>query len=207
MLFWQFHLIMQVTANVFITAIHGLHGDTSAVQLQKVPLHHPLRHGLSCPSCTVRMTGWSEWTLPLWLYVSRPFYNKSIICFNKLRVNMCEENDFLKALMPCRGRKIIISPAGSCTKYWNHISNFCFHLELLWVDGHMFYFQLLFYFFFFLLMWWFSEILNRRAVSWCYFCHVSSYPESIHISWGKQGRTILQVGPLKCRHSWKGGGF
>lgn len=31
MLFWQFHLIMQVTANVFITAIHGLRGDTSAV--------------------------------------------------------------------------------------------------------------------------------------------------------------------------------
>lgn len=31
MLFWQFHLIMQVTANVFTTTIHGLHGDTSAV--------------------------------------------------------------------------------------------------------------------------------------------------------------------------------
>lgn len=61
----------------------------------------------------------------------RPFYNKSIICFNKLSVNMCEKNDFLKALMPCRGRKIIIHPAGSFTKYWNHISNFCFHLVLL----------------------------------------------------------------------------
>lgn len=35
MLFWQFHLIMQVTANVFITAIHGLRGDTSAVALTK----------------------------------------------------------------------------------------------------------------------------------------------------------------------------
>lgn len=31
MLFWQFHLIMQVTAHVFTTAIHGLRGDTSAV--------------------------------------------------------------------------------------------------------------------------------------------------------------------------------
>lgn len=37
MLFWQFHLIMQVTANVFVTAIHGLHGDTSAVAVAEGP--------------------------------------------------------------------------------------------------------------------------------------------------------------------------
>ena len=61
---------------------------------------------------------------------------------------MCEENDFRKALMPCRGRKIIIHPAGSFTKYWNRISNFCFHLVLLWIYEHMFHFQVLFYFFF-----------------------------------------------------------
>lgn len=84
------------------------------------------------------------WPLP------KLFYNKSIICFNKLSVNMCEKNDFLKALMPCRGRKIIIHPAGSFTKYWNHFSNFCFHLLLLWIYKHMFHFQVLLLF---LLMW------------------------------------------------------
>lgn len=60
---------------------------------------------------------------------------------------MCEKNDFLKALMPCRGRKIIIHPAGSFTKYWNHISNFSFGLVLLGIYKHMFHFQVLFLFF------------------------------------------------------------
>lgn len=147
LLFWQFHLIMQVTANVFITAIHGLHGDTSAVAVTEGPNTSSSPPWSVMSVCAVCATGWSKWTLSFWLYVSRPFYNKSIICINKLRVNMREKNDFLKALMPCRGRKIIIYPAGSFTKYWNHISNFCFHLELLWIDGHMFHFQLVFYFF------------------------------------------------------------
>lgn len=96
--------------------------------------------------CAVCATGWSQCTLSFWLYVARPFYNKSIICFNKICVNMCEKKDFLKALMPCRGSKIIIYPAGSFTKYWSRISNFCFHLEFLCVDGHMFHFQLFCFF-------------------------------------------------------------
>lgn len=59
---------------------------------------------------------------------------------------MCEKNDFLKALMLCRGRKIIIHPAGSFTKYWNHISNFCFHLLLLGIYKHMSPFQVSYFF-------------------------------------------------------------
>lgn len=143
MLFWQFHLIMQVTTNVFITAIHGLRGDTSTVAVTEGPPTSSSSAWSVMSVDAICATGWSKWTSSSWLYVSRPFYNKSIICFNKLRVNMREKNDFLKALMPCRGRKIIIYPAGSFTKYWNHISNFCFHLELLWIDGHMFHFQVL----------------------------------------------------------------
>lgn len=131
-----------------------------------------------------------------WLYVSRPFYNKSIICFNKLRVNMCEENDFLKALMPCRGRKIIIYPAGSFTKYWNHISNFCFHLELLWVDGHMFYFQLFFYFFFFFFAYVmiFRNVEQNSELMVSLSCFFLAREHAYFM--GKLGRTILQVIPL-----------
>lgn len=118
------------------------------------------RHGRSCcvilltVICCVRVPCLSVWVVRMRLpfhiscFQTLPglFYNKSIVCFNKLSVNMCEKNDFLKALMPCRGRKIIIYPAGSFTKYWNHISNF-FHLVLLWIYKHMFYFQILSYFF------------------------------------------------------------
>lgn len=64
MLFWQFHLIMQVTANVFITAIHGLRGDTQLWQVPKVLLRHPLRHGLLCQcSLFVRLGGQKESSL------------------------------------------------------------------------------------------------------------------------------------------------
>lgn len=147
-------------------------------QLQKVPRRHHLRQCSVLSVFAVCATGQSQWTLSF-----RPFYNKSIIYFNKICVNMRERKDFLKALMPCRGRKIIIYPAGSFTKYWNHISNFCFHLELLCVDGHMFHFQLLLLF---LLMRWFSEMLNRkRTVSWCSVCYVSSSLEHIHLWWRK----------------------
>lgn len=35
---WQFHLIMQVTANVFITAIHSLYCDTTVVAVTEGPI-------------------------------------------------------------------------------------------------------------------------------------------------------------------------
>ncbi|XP_077915635.1 calcium-dependent secretion activator 2 isoform X3 [Halichoerus grypus] len=80
---------------------------------------------LSAMVCCVSVHCSSGWvvkmSLPFQIVCFGPlprlFYNKSIICFNKLSVNMCEKNDFLKALMPCRGRKIIIYPAGCFTKY------------------------------------------------------------------------------------------
>lgn len=104
---------------------------------------------VSCVSVHCQF-GWSKWILSFMFSVSTLYSGhltiKSITCFNKLSVNMCEKNDFLNALMPCRGRKII-HPAGSFTKYWNHISKFCFHLILLWIYKHMFHFQVLFYFF------------------------------------------------------------
>ncbi|XP_032257557.1 calcium-dependent secretion activator 2 isoform X3 [Phoca vitulina] len=80
---------------------------------------------LSAMVCCVSVHCSSGWvvkmSLPFQIVCFGPlprlFYNKSIICFNKLSVNMCEKNDFLKALMPCRGRKITIYPAGCFTKY------------------------------------------------------------------------------------------
>lgn len=171
---------MQVLANVFITAIHGLRSDTSAVAVTEGPTTSSSSPCSVVSVCAACATGWSQCTFSFWLCVSRPFYNKSIICFNKLCVNMRERKGFLNALMPCRGRKIIY-PAGSSTKYWNHISNFCFQLELLCVDGHMFRFQLLLLF---LLMRWFSEMLNRkRMVSWCCVCYGSSSLGHIHLWW------------------------
>lgn len=35
---WQFNLIMQVTANVFITAIHSLYCDTTVVAVTEGPI-------------------------------------------------------------------------------------------------------------------------------------------------------------------------
>lgn len=35
---WQFYLIMQVTANVFITAIHSLYCDTTVVAVTEGPI-------------------------------------------------------------------------------------------------------------------------------------------------------------------------
>lgn len=35
---WQFHLIMQVTANVFTTAIHSLYCDTTVVAVTEGPI-------------------------------------------------------------------------------------------------------------------------------------------------------------------------
>lgn len=106
MLFWQFHLIMQVSTNVFITAIHGLHGDTSAAAVTEGPTTSSSLPCSVMSVCAVCATGWSQWPLSF-----RPFYNKSIICFNKICVTMRERKDFRKALMPCRGRKIIIQLA------------------------------------------------------------------------------------------------
>lgn len=144
-------------------------------QLQKVLLRHHLHHGLSCQCLLfVRLGGQNEPYLSYFMFLAstQAVYNKSIICFNKLSVNMCEKNDFLKALMPCRGRKIIIHPAGSFTKYWNHISNFCFHLVLLWIYKHMFHFQVLFYFF--CLCGNFQKCWTEK-LSWCYSHYVSSW--------------------------------
>lgn len=60
---------MQVTPNVFITAIHGLHGDTSAVAVTEGP-------PTSSPPCSVVsmfavcQAGWSKRALSFLLYVS-----------------------------------------------------------------------------------------------------------------------------------------
>lgn len=64
MLFWQFHLIMQVMANVFITAIHGLHGDTSAVALTEGPaMSSSLPRSALPGSLFVRLGGQNESSL------------------------------------------------------------------------------------------------------------------------------------------------
>lgn len=97
---------MQVTANVFITAIHGLGGDTPQWYVRKVLLRHPLHHGLwrQC-SLFVRSGGQKESSLSDFVLQASTglFYNKSIICFNKLSVNTCEKNDFLKAFDALQG--------------------------------------------------------------------------------------------------------
>lgn len=101
---------MQVTANVFITAIHGLRGDTSAVAVTEGPATSSPPPWSVTSGVSVRSGGPNESYLSYFMFLA------CIICFNKLSVNMCEKNDFLKALMPCRGRKITIRPAGSFTK-------------------------------------------------------------------------------------------
>ena len=71
MLFWQFHLIMQVTANVFTTTIHGLHGDTSAVAVTEVLLCHPLHHALSCQCLLfIRLGGQNEPSLSCFMFLA-----------------------------------------------------------------------------------------------------------------------------------------
>lgn len=56
---------------------------------------------------TVCQVGWSKGVFPLRFLCFEPlpglFYNKSIICFNKLSVNTCEKNDFLKAFDALQG--------------------------------------------------------------------------------------------------------
>ena len=110
---------------------------------------------------------------------------------------MCEKNDFLKALMPCRGRKIIIHPAGSFTKYWNHISNFCFHLVLLWIYKHMFHFQILFYFF--CLCGNFQKCWTEKK-SWVDVIPIMFLLgiAKAHLLWWKNGRVILEIGHRVC---------
>lgn len=144
-------------------------------QLQKVPLRHHLHHDLLCQCMLfMRLGGQSKPHLSDLCFqpLPRPFYNKSIICFNKLRVNMCEKNYFLKALMPCRGRKIIIHPAGAFTKYRNRISKSCFHLELLWIHKPVLHFQGLFYFFAYVVV--FKNSGKKKNTElmlflWCFF--------------------------------------
>lgn len=107
--------------------------------------HYVIIFAMLCRDRVCRLRNWvvtvnlnlSDFTFPghFTIKVSSVLIRYVLICV-KRRISW-------NALMPCRGRKIIIYPAGSFTKYWNHISNFCFRLELPCVDGRMFHFQLL----------------------------------------------------------------
>lgn len=71
MLFWQFHLIMQVTANVFTTAIHSPRVTLQLWQLQEVLPRHPLHHGLSCQCLLfVRLGGHNEPSLSYFMFLA-----------------------------------------------------------------------------------------------------------------------------------------
>lgn len=62
---------MQVTANVFITAIHGLHGDASAVAVTEGPATSSSHRGLSCQcSLFVRLGGQKKSYLSYFMFLA-----------------------------------------------------------------------------------------------------------------------------------------
>lgn len=62
---------MQVTANVFITALHGLRGDISAVAVTEGPATSPSPPWSVVSLFTVCQTGWSKGVLSFVLHASR----------------------------------------------------------------------------------------------------------------------------------------